>query len=406
MNMKKKNSLIFGLGIIVGLTVSFFLNGSTVIGFPFAGSDIEKIEMYHYEGVPAEEQCKIITEQEDIDTLYKEFQNIKVRDKKKISEPMTGGSATRFIFILSNGTEYDLEYYNSGMTPSLISKAGNFVYQTSANLEKYWTKLDYDLVKKEPEMLLSMDEFWKSVTEVVYYDFNEDKFQISDITQLEELQVIFENLTYKEIENPWLEGWYMFEIHTNQNTYHLGVSGKTISFDEKFYEVSDSISENVLEIIKSESSTDELAVVGDLISEAINDEIIEAEGTETYPPKIIYEGCYFDEGVAKYWGEIPLTESPMIYCEIWISNVTETTFDFLIKEVVMATDERTIVLPLSTAKIVNNGWGAIYEGEEFTLSFEFPDDPDIFPKYITVDGWEKLEGNNYMNNKIPGHESG
>lgn len=136
--------------------------------------------------------------------------------------------------------------------------------------------------------------------------------------------------------------------------------------------------------------------------EANND----SETEDEYPPKIIYEGCYFDEGVAQYWGEIPLSESPMIYCEIWISNVTETTFDFLIKEVVMATDERTIVLPLSTAKIVNNGWGAIYEGEEFTLSFEFPDDPDIFPKYITVDGWEKLEGNAYMNNKIPGHESG
>ena len=125
-----------------------------------------------------------------------------------------------------------------------------------------------------------------------------------------------------------------------------------------------------------------------------------------YPPKIIYEGCYFDEGVYQYWTSMPISESPMIYCEIWISNVTETTFDFLIKEVVMATDERTIVLPLSTAKIVNNGWGAIYEGEEFTLSFEFPDSPDIFPKSITVDGWEKLEGNKYMNKDIPGHESG
>ena len=125
-----------------------------------------------------------------------------------------------------------------------------------------------------------------------------------------------------------------------------------------------------------------------------------------YSPKIIYEGCYFDEGVYQYWTSMPITESPMIYCEIWISNVTETTFDFLIKEVVMATDERTIVLPLSTAKIVNNGWGAIYEGEEFTLSFEFPDAPDVFPKYITVDGWEKLEGNTYMNKEIPGHESG
>ena len=71
MNMKKKNTLLFVLVIIVGLISSFFLNGSTVIEFPFLGSDIEKIEMYHYEGVPAEEQCKIITKQEDIDTLYK-----------------------------------------------------------------------------------------------------------------------------------------------------------------------------------------------------------------------------------------------------------------------------------------------------------------------------------------------
>lgn len=130
------------------------------------------------------------------------------------------------------------------------------------------------------------------------------------------------------------------------------------------------------------------------------------QANDEYPPKIIYEGCYFDEGVAQYWGDIPLSEAPMVYCEIWISNVTETTFDFLIKEVVMATDERTTVLPLSKATIVNNGWGAIYEGEEFTLSFEFPDSPDIFPKHITVNGWEKLKGNAYMNNSIPGHESG
>ena len=132
----------------------------------------------------------------------------------------------------------------------------------------------------------------------------------------------------------------------------------------------------------------------------------ETEIEEEYPHKIIYEGCYFDDGVYEYWTSMPITESPMIYCEIWISNVTETTFDFLIKEVVMATDERTIILPLSTAKIVNNGWGAIYEGEEFTLSFEFPDSSDTFPKNITVDGWEKLNGNTYMNNSIPGHESG
>jgi hypothetical protein len=133
------------------------------------------------------------------------------------------------------------------------------------------------------ELLLLTDEFWKSVTEVVYYDFNEDKYQASDITQLEELQGIFGNLTYKEIENPWIEGWYMFEIHTNQNTYHLGISGKTISFDEKFYEVSDLTSENVLEIIKSESNTDEEVVVGnDLIPMVmVNGEIYMDTGHES-----------------------------------------------------------------------------------------------------------------------------
>ena len=167
MNMKKKNSLIFGLGIIIGLAVSFFLNGSTAIGLPFTGSDIEKIKMYHYEGVPAEEQCKIITEQEDIDTLYKEFQNIKVRDKKKDTEPMTGGSVTRFVFVLSDGNEYDLDYYNPGSSPSLTSKAGDFEYQTSVNLERYWTTLDYELVEKEPKML-SIDEYNEKYSQKVH----------------------------------------------------------------------------------------------------------------------------------------------------------------------------------------------------------------------------------------------
>jgi hypothetical protein len=63
-------------------------------------------------------------------------------------------------------------------------------------------------------------------------------------------------LIYKEIENPWLEGWYMFKIHTKQNTYDLGISGKTISFNGKFYKVKDSISKEVVEIMKSESHVD------------------------------------------------------------------------------------------------------------------------------------------------------
>ena len=136
--MKKKYIIVFII-ILTALVTLIRNRDSKHITFSFAELDVVQVEMYHYEGVPAAEECKIITGREDIEVLYKELQNIKVRDKKKESEPMTGGSVTRFIFVLSDGREYDLEYYNPGGIPSLFSKAGNFEYQTSANLEKYWT---------------------------------------------------------------------------------------------------------------------------------------------------------------------------------------------------------------------------------------------------------------------------
>ena len=192
--MKKKP--FWGLLIIVGLIVLFTSKSSVTIEFPFSNSNITKIEMYHYEGVPAAEECKIITRRNDIDTLHKEFQSIKVRDRKKGSEPMTGGSVTRFIFILSDGTEYDLEYCNSGMNPSLISKVGAYEYQTSANLEKYWTKLDYKLVETEETkakewstqeiealFLDNNESDWKLIKCVSAYDFAYDRIGVVLFTE-------------------------------------------------------------------------------------------------------------------------------------------------------------------------------------------------------------------------------
>ena len=105
--MKKK--LLWGLLLIVSFIVLFTSKSSVTLQLPFMQSDVVNIEMYHYEGVPAAEECKIVTVREDINTLHKELQNIKIRDRKKDSEPMTGCSVTRFIFVLSDGTEYDLE---------------------------------------------------------------------------------------------------------------------------------------------------------------------------------------------------------------------------------------------------------------------------------------------------------
>ena len=79
-NMKKK--LLWGLLLIVSLIVLFTSKSSVTLQLPFMQSDVVNIEMYHYEGVPAAEECKIVTVREDINTLHKELQNIKIRDRK------------------------------------------------------------------------------------------------------------------------------------------------------------------------------------------------------------------------------------------------------------------------------------------------------------------------------------
>ena len=162
----KKYIIVFVI-ILAAMVILIGNSTSKHITFPFAKKDIVEVEMYHYEGVPAAEECKIITGGEDIEVLYEELQNIKVRDKKKEHEPLTGGSVTRFIFVLSDEKEYDLEYCNSDVNPTISSKAGHFEYQTSANLEKYWTSLDYELVEKEQEML-SIDEYNEKYSQKVH----------------------------------------------------------------------------------------------------------------------------------------------------------------------------------------------------------------------------------------------
>ena len=102
------------------------------------------------------------------------------------------------------------------------------------------------------EMLLLTDTFWDGVTKIVFYDFNEDIYELSDAGKLEELRAIFAEMKYKEMENPWLEGWYLFEIHTKEKIYDLRITGKTISFDGKIYKVSDSIAKEIVNEMKNE----------------------------------------------------------------------------------------------------------------------------------------------------------
>lgn len=120
----------------------------------------------------------------------------------------------------------------------------------------------------------------------------------------------------------------------------------------------------------------------------------------------VYEGSYFDESVYQYITDPDKDASSFTYCIISISNVTDTSFEFEVNEISYTTEVSEVVFPKSTAVFIEDGTKAAYYGENQTFYFEFPDREEEFPKHIKVTGFEKLEGNSYMNNTIPGHESG
>ena len=114
------------------------------IDFPFEVEDVESVEMYHYDGVPASAEKKVVVAENDIKTLYDKFKGLSLKDKT--TEETAGADVTSFRFNLSDGTSYDLIYACYGVkNGELKSAAGGFKYFTSADIGSYWNNLNTDL---------------------------------------------------------------------------------------------------------------------------------------------------------------------------------------------------------------------------------------------------------------------
>ena len=114
------------------------------IDFPFEVEDVESVEMYHYDGVPASAEKKVVVAENDIKTLYDKFKGLSLKDKT--TEETAGADVTSFRFNLSDGTSYDLIYACYGVkNGELKSAAGGFKYFTSADIGSYWNNLNTEL---------------------------------------------------------------------------------------------------------------------------------------------------------------------------------------------------------------------------------------------------------------------
>lgn len=118
----------------------------------------------------------------------------------------------------------------------------------------------------------------------------------------------------------------------------------------------------------------------------------------------LYNGTYFDN---KCFGEHILKN----YCEVVISNVTNTSFDFTIYEVNVSDGNKknkNVIFLKNTAVFTGDGSKATFYGKNYTLNFTFPNYHHAYPVVtdMEISGFKPLEGNTYVNNGIPGHEFG
>ena len=116
----------------------------------------------------------------------------------------------------------------------------------------------------------------------------------------------------------------------------------------------------------------------------------------------LYEGTYFDD---KRFGENMLKT----YCEVVISNVTDNSFDFTVYQVVdAAKGEKKVIFLKNTAVFIGDGTKAAFNGKNYTINFAFPNYHRAYPVVtdMEISGFPPLEGNDYVNNGIPGHEFG
>ena len=128
---------------------------------------------------------------------------------------------------------------------------------------------------------------------------------------------------------------------------------------------------------------------------------ISTDNTKVNAKVKVFDGSYRDNKV--------FTSATLLknYTEIIVSNVTETTFDFIIYQVVDSeSGDKEVLIDKNTATFIGDGTIAIYEGKEYTLNFTFPNYHNSLPVVtdIEVTGVEQFKGNTYTNNGLPGHE--
>lgn len=119
----------------------------------------------------------------------------------------------------------------------------------------------------------------------------------------------------------------------------------------------------------------------------------------------VYEGEYKQDRL--YSGEPEMANDGYI---VRISSITDTSFDFAIYHYKYTPETNEVademIFRTHTAIFVGDGETAVYDGKDYDLTFTFPNGHGAYPEAtdMEISGFPPVEGADFSNNSIPGHE--
>ena len=125
--------------LLYGLSCNVGCGKKAHIVFPFAASDVTKIEVIYKDG-ESDAQKKTVNKETEIDSLYKSFSELSVQEKDCASADTLGSVV--FTFYLADGTSYEINYLSfATKSGRLQAENAGFAYFTSGDLVGLWENL-------------------------------------------------------------------------------------------------------------------------------------------------------------------------------------------------------------------------------------------------------------------------
>jgi hypothetical protein len=155
-----KSIKIFFLSFLILAVISGC--GSKTVGMDFSVSDIKSLEVHHmfFADMGIEESVyekKIITDSEDIESIYSYLQGLQVGKDVSREKPTYDNEVLTFRFFLEGGTTYVLIYERWLQGGGFVRTSSLFHNVTNDDaLPGLWGELDYDVESSsEAEILFT-----------------------------------------------------------------------------------------------------------------------------------------------------------------------------------------------------------------------------------------------------------